>query len=273
MAKSIRLNKIDILKQDDITKLYFKDINKYQTLSDDDFRKYFDLYKNDGCEKSFHKILKSNLRFVVSAAKSYQNSGVPLNDLINAGNLGLIEALSKFDDTKGFKFLTYAKFYIIRELNSIHDQYTNSIKLPVEMKKKIHESKKISVSEFSGNNNSVSKPIVVSMSEPVYNEDFDIESTISNPTDEYNSDFGYKFESLHKCIDLLSDEDQIILTKSFGIDGKAPLTYKEIGDILGVHSGKSFIARGITSEMKHFCKKFNIPYKKIYHHNARVVDL
>jgi len=47
----------------------------------------------------------------------------------------------------------------------------------------------------------------------------------------------------------------------------------EIGDILGVHSGKSFIARGITSEMKHFCKKFNIPYKKIYHHNARVVDL
>jgi RNA polymerase primary sigma factor len=237
----INLNRNDILRLDELTKLYFKDIDKYPKLSNVEFNKLFQLYKNNGCYKSFHKILRSNLRFVVSAAKNYQNSGVSINDLINAGNVGLIEALSKFDDTRGVNFLTYAKFYITRELNTLHEQYTNHIKIPVEMKKQIIKSKKEVIDEFYTNNN-VSKPIVVSISECIGNDDFDIESTIENPTDEFNSDFGYKFEMLHKCIDSLNDIEKTIITKSFGIN-ESPLTYKEIGDILGISQAMVRIKR------------------------------
>ena len=62
----------------------------------------------DGDHEAMDKLIQSNLRFVVSVAKQYQNQGLALNDLINEGNIGLIKAATKFDETKGFKFISYA---------------------------------------------------------------------------------------------------------------------------------------------------------------------
>ena len=76
------------------------------------------------------KLITSNLRFVVSVAKQYQNQGVPLSDLINEGNLGLITAAERFDETRGFKFISYAIWWIRQSIISALGEYSSMIRKP-----------------------------------------------------------------------------------------------------------------------------------------------
>ena len=86
---------------------YFKEISEYSLLSAEE---EVDLARQikEGDQRSLNKLVNANLRFVVSVAKSYQNHGLSLEDLINEGNLGLMKAAYRFDETRGFKFISYA---------------------------------------------------------------------------------------------------------------------------------------------------------------------
>ena len=91
--------------------LYLADISKHQALTKDQERVCAqDIRKDD--KKALDKLVKANLRFVVSVARNYQNQGMPLADLINEGNLGLIRAARRFDEKKDFKFISYAVWWI-----------------------------------------------------------------------------------------------------------------------------------------------------------------
>ena len=81
-------------------------------------------------EKAKEKLVTANLRFVVSVAKQYQNQGVSLNDLINEGNIGLIAAAEKFDDTRGFKFISYAIWWIRQSILQAIASYSNMVRRP-----------------------------------------------------------------------------------------------------------------------------------------------
>ena len=91
--------------------LYLHDIGKSSLISVDE-EIILARRMKEGDRKAFEMLIKSNLRFVVSVAKQYQNQGLTLPDLINEGNLGLIKAAERYDETRGFKFISYAVWWI-----------------------------------------------------------------------------------------------------------------------------------------------------------------
>jgi RNA polymerase primary sigma factor len=108
---------------------YFNDVNKRETITAEE---EVELAKRiaQGDEKAFEKLVSANLKFVISVAKKYQSSGMPLSDLINEGNIGLVKAARKFDETKGFKFISFAVWWIRQTiLQSIADN-KRLIKVP-----------------------------------------------------------------------------------------------------------------------------------------------
>lgn len=134
-----------ITNRDDISiDIYLKDINRRKLISREE---EIELGKkiSEGDSNAFDKLVSSNLRFVVTVAKQYQNKGLPLVDLIQAGNFGLIEAAKKWDYTKGFKFISYAVWWIRQSiLLSISDQ-SRTIRVPMNQitaMNKINEAKR-----------------------------------------------------------------------------------------------------------------------------------
>lgn len=108
---------------------YFNEVSKVELLTADEEVHLAKRIKQ-GDDLALEKLVKANLRFVVSVAKQYQHSKVPLNDLINEGNLGLIKAAKMFDETKGFKFISYAVWWIRQSIMQALDSHSRMVRIP-----------------------------------------------------------------------------------------------------------------------------------------------
>src|SRR4029079_17291686 len=109
---------------------YQQEIGKVELVSPEDEVKLARLIKQ-GDQKALDRLTKGNLRFVVSVAKQYQNQGLSLPDLINEGNLGLIKAAQRFDETRGFKFISYAVWWIRQSILQALAEQSRIVRLPL----------------------------------------------------------------------------------------------------------------------------------------------
>ena len=212
----------------------------------------------NGDRKALEKLVRSNLRFVVSVAKQYQNQGLSLPDLINEGNLGLIKAAEKFDETRGFKFISYAVWWIRQSILQALAEQSRIVRLPLNQVGSLNKilkayqrfeqdhERKPSAEELAEELDIPVDKIAdtmrmsgrhVSMDAPfVEGEDNCLIDVMENE-DSPNADRGLINESLSteisRALATLTQREEDILRKFFGI-GVPEKTLEEIGDELGL---------------------------------------
>ena len=209
----------------------------------------------DGDQNALQKLTKANLRFVISVSKQYQNQGLSLSDLINEGNLGLIKAAKRFDEKRGFKFISYAVWWIRQSILQAIAEHARIVRLPLNKIGTINKINKTfstleqeyervpSVSEvaetlevsekevkkaqhISGRHVSMDAPLGTDSNNDMYevfaNDDVDA------PEDDLLE--GSLQDEIGRILETLSTREADIIKLYFGIGQSYPLTLEEIGD-------------------------------------------
>jgi len=209
----------------------------------------------EGDEKALEKLTKANLRFVVSVAKQYQNQGLSLSDLINEGNVGLMKAAKRFDETKGFKFISYAVWWIRQSILQAIVEYSRIVRLPVNKATSFNKVQKALTSfmqEFERRPNyeelaemvdmtpeDVAKILSignkhVSFDAPISNEDSDatmIDFFVNKDYKQTDSELVLESISIDilSSLSILTIREREILIDYYGLDGRVELNLEEIG--------------------------------------------
>ena len=233
---------------------YLQEIGKVDLISADEEVELAQRIK-DGDEIALEKLTKANLRFVVSVAKQYQNQGLSLPDLINEGNLGLIKAAKRFDETRGFKFISYAVWWIrqsilqalaeqsrivrlplnkIGSINKINKTYA-SLEQKYEREPSAHEIAnvlEISANDVresqrnSGRHISMDAPLVDGEDSNLYDVIMSGESP--NPDDNLIND-SLRTE-IERSLTTLTEREADVIRLYFGLSSKHAMTLEEIGE-------------------------------------------
>lgn len=120
---------------------YFQEVSKYPMVTPEEETELTIRIKK-GDQAALEKLVVANLRFVISVAKQYQNQGLSFSDLINEGNIGLVKAARKFDETRGFKFISYAVWWIRQSITQAISENTRVVRLPLNRQSAINKVKK-----------------------------------------------------------------------------------------------------------------------------------
>jgi len=223
------MNKNIIMSTDEI-KQYVKDIRKIPVLTHERQDEIFKQLNNKKLEKKekdklLNELVLSNLRFVISVAKSYQNQGMDVMDLISEGNIGLMKAAERFDPNSGVKFISYAVWWIRQSIISALSEYARTIRLPANI---VQDSKKQRKSELDSNfaineDHEQSLPYCVGLFSDI-NEDGDqLIDTIPNLNADNPEDACNDAQEIRKKVNLmlsiLDEREKIIIEKYYGLTG------------------------------------------------------
>ena len=212
-----------------------------------------------GDHRALEKLTKANLRFVVSVAKQYQNQGLLLGDLINEGNLGLIKAAKRFDETRGFKFISYAVWWIRQSILQALAEQSRVVRLPLNRVGALNKigkafsnleqeferepspeeiAEQLSISAFEVTDTMKMSGRHLSMDAP-FNQGEDnrlldiIQDDGSAPPDDTLMDESLKVE-VERALETLSDREAEVVRLYFGLNREHPLTLEEIGELFNL---------------------------------------
>lgn len=225
--------------------LYLKDISKYPLLTDEEESELISKIKN-GDEKAKEKLITSNLRFIISIAKQYQNKGIEFADLISAGNIGLMRAISHFDNSYNCKFISYAVWWIRDSILKEILDYGKIIRIPAEKVTKFNKLNKV-IAQYEQDygispsfkeleellncseedlKNVISQCSVFIVPDSIVNSDGEEESIFETLyVEDGNTDENLKKQSESKIIidflkQNLNDTEYYVISNFFGIEGK-----------------------------------------------------
>lgn len=140
--RQLKITKQITLRTDESISLYFQEVDKYPLISPEEEVELSIRIKN-GDPDALGQLVVANLRFVISVAKQFINQGLSFPDLINEGNMGLIKAASRFDETRGFKFISYAVWWIRQAIIQAISEQTRIVRLPLNRLTSINKIRKI----------------------------------------------------------------------------------------------------------------------------------
>jgi RNA polymerase primary sigma factor len=238
---------------------YLQEIGKVDLLTPEE---EVDLAKRikEGDKEALEKLTKANLRFVVSVAKQYQNQGLSLSDLINEGNLGLIKAAQRFDETRGFKFISYAVWWIRQSILQALAEQSRIVRLPLNKvgslnkinrafaaleqefereptTEEIAKLLELSVEEIETTLGVASRH--VSMDAPfVDGEDNSLLDVLENdntPDTDVHLEYSESLRrEIERSLSTLTKRQKDVLIYYFGIGLEHPVSLEDIGDMLGL---------------------------------------
>jgi len=249
-------------EQDELTtlQLYMQQMGKHPMLSPEE-EKELAIRAKQGDKEALKKLVEGNLRFVVSIAKNFMGWGVPLTDLIAAGNLGLIEAAKRFDPDKNVKFISYAVWWIRQAIMQTIFQQTGAVRIPVKESLFIAKVKETydKLKEELGRepteeeiakrlNTSVKKVknalsivrLPISLDMPLGEggeEDFTLLDVLSKKgTEDIEKELIEEtiHEELESMLDVLDEREKEIIKMRYGLNGEESRTLEEVGEKLGI---------------------------------------
>lgn len=247
-----------VVEGPDTLRLYLKEISRFPQLTAEQEQELGTRVQG-GDREAFRKLIESNLRFVVAMAKKYSRSGYPLHELINEGNMGLIEAASRFDPARGVRFITYASWWIRQAILAAIAHHGQVFRIPPKFKHELYrfETKVARLTQELGHRPSVDEisrelgmkeeavrgmlegaPTEVSLNTPVGGEqEMHLEDLIEDesvtPVDDALIARSFE-QQLQTLLAQLDDKERLIIERRFGLGEREPQTLAEIGSDLNL---------------------------------------
>ncbi len=258
MSRKMLNDTMNMEDDKDVLSIYLKEINRVPLLDHDE---EYDLAvrAQKGDEKARERLVSANLRFVVAVAKKYQGQGLPLEDLIDEGNIGLLIAMDKFEPEKGYHFISYAVWWIRQSIMKAICEKSRAVRLPLNRANELFQIQKaqknlmhasaggeVSIEEIA--KEAGLEPALVGELLSISRETVSFDTPVGNGSDSSSSRLGDFIEddgfgpeelAMQKCLredidkvlSTLSEKERDIITLRFGLNDTAPMSLKEIGEM------------------------------------------